>query len=296
MALPAAGQGPVTCGRLCFFGGGREKVMSKVFVVDVAKCSGCYNCQLACKDENCENDWMPYSKPQPKTGQFWIKVHEHPEGTIPKVRIYYTTQLCNHCDDPVCMKVCGRYAITKRDDGLVIIDPAECAGCTACMQVCPYGVIYKNEELGICQKCTGCAHLLDNGYKLPRCVEACPTDALRFGEKEEFGDILKDAYVLKREKGTGPNVYYLNMPGKFIAGTVFDPEAEEVIIGAECTAAGGGETYSVKSDSFGDFWFKDLPVGEFDVTISMEGFKPIKFEKVSTEKSVNLGDLPMEKA
>ena len=62
--------------------------MSKVFVVDVAKCSGCYNCQLACKDENCENDWMPYSKPQPKTGQFWIKVHEHPEGTIPKVKIH----------------------------------------------------------------------------------------------------------------------------------------------------------------------------------------------------------------
>ena len=76
--------------------------MSKVFVIDVAKCSGCYNCQLACKDEHCGNDWMPYAKPQPQIGQFWVKVHEHVEGTIPKVKMHYMAQLCNHCDDPVC--------------------------------------------------------------------------------------------------------------------------------------------------------------------------------------------------
>ena len=52
--------------------------MSKVFVIDVAKCSGCYNCQLACKDEHCENDWRPYAAPQPPTGQFWCKVTDHP--------------------------------------------------------------------------------------------------------------------------------------------------------------------------------------------------------------------------
>ena len=47
--------------------------MGKAFVIDVAKCSGCYNCQLACKDEHAENDWMPYAKPQPLTGQFWCR-------------------------------------------------------------------------------------------------------------------------------------------------------------------------------------------------------------------------------
>ena len=270
--------------------------MSKVFVIDVARCSGCYNCQLACKDEHCGNDWMPYAKPQPDIGQFWIKVNEHVEGTIPKVKIHYTAQLCNHCDDPVCMKVCGRYAITKREDGLVIIDPAECAGCTACMQVCPYGVIYKNEELGICQKCTGCAHLLDHGEKQPRCVEACPTDALKFGEKEEFGDLLKGAMVLMPEKGTKPNVYYLNMPGKFIGGTVYDPVEQEVIIGARVTAVSGDEKYEVVTDDFGDFWIKGLPVGAYDITINADGFKTIELHGVSTEKSVNVGDLPMERA
>lgn len=269
--------------------------MSKVFVIDVSRCSGCYNCQLACKDEHCGNDWMPYAKPQPQIGQFWVKVHEHVEGTIPKVKMHYMAQLCNHCADPVCAKVCGRSAITKREDGLVLIDPEECAGCGACAQVCPYDVIYMNEELSIAQKCTGCAHLLDNGAKLPRCVEACPTDAMKFGEEEEFGDLLKDAIVLKKEKGTGPKVYYLNVPGKFIAGTMFDPVEQEVIIGAEVTATGEGKEYTAVTDDFGDFWLKNLPVGTFDVTVKAEGFKTVEFKGVSTEKSVNLGDTPMER-
>lgn len=63
--------------------------MAKAFVIDVAKCSGCYNCQLACKDEHAENDWTPYAKPQPLTGQFWCRVTDHVQGTIPKVRIHY---------------------------------------------------------------------------------------------------------------------------------------------------------------------------------------------------------------
>ena len=269
--------------------------MSKVFVIDVSRCSGCYNCQLACKDEHCGNDWTPYSKPQPDIGQFWIKVHEHVEGTIPKVKIHYTSQLCNHCDNPVCMKVCGRDAISKRDDGLVLIDPEECAGCEACMQVCPYGVIYKNEELGICQKCTGCAHLLDNGAKLPRCVEACPTDALKFGEKEEFGDLLKNAMVLKPEAGTEPNVYYLNMPGKFIGGTLYDPDEQEVIIGAKAMARCGEKLYTAETDDFGDFCIKGLEVDTFDVTVEADGYETKEFKAVSTEKSANLGDIPLKK-
>ncbi len=48
--------------------------MAKVFVVDLEKCNGCYCCQVACKDETVDNDWMPYSKPQPNVGQFWCKV------------------------------------------------------------------------------------------------------------------------------------------------------------------------------------------------------------------------------
>ena len=70
----------------------------KAFVIDVGKCCGCYNCQLACKDEHVENDWTPYAKPQPETGQFWMKIEEHVCGTVPKVKMHYIPTLCNHCD------------------------------------------------------------------------------------------------------------------------------------------------------------------------------------------------------
>ena len=48
--------------------------MSKVFVIDRGPYAhGCYNCQLACKDEHVGNDWTPYAKPQPEIGQFWLE-------------------------------------------------------------------------------------------------------------------------------------------------------------------------------------------------------------------------------
>ena len=270
--------------------------MAKAFVIDVAKCNGCYNCQLACKDEHCGNDWTPYAKPQPDIGQFWTKLRENVCGTIPKVKVHYIAEMCNHCARPGCLAACPKGAIYKRDDGFVIIDPEKCVGCGACQAACPYDAIYKNEELGICQKCTGCAHLLDNGYAQPRCVEACPTDALRFGEEEELAELIRGAEVRKPETGMGPRVYYRNIPGQFIAGTVYDPVEKEVIIGAKCIAVSGGKMLECVTDEFGDFWFRDLAVGKYDVSISAKGFVTRSFAGVDTEKCVNLGDIPLEKA
>jgi len=268
--------------------------MAKCFVIDVSRCSGCFNCQLACKDEHAGNDWTPYAKAQPMTGQFWCKVHDHVQGTIPKVKIHYTAQLCNHCENPSCIPSCKFDAIYRREDGFVIIDPAKCTGCRECMDACPYDAIYFNDGENICQKCTGCAHLLDNGYKLPRCVEACPTDCMKFGDEEDFADEIAKATVLLPETGNKPKVYYLNVPGPFIGGLVYDPIEKEVIIGGKCTLVGGGKTYTAETDSFGDFWFKNLPANEsFTLTLSAEGFEDKVFENLVTEKSINLGDIPL---
>ena len=77
-------------------------------------------------------------------------------------------------------------AIYKREDGLVVIDPEKCTGCKSCVDVCPSNAIFMNENLNIAQKCTGCAHLLDSGeWTEPRCVDACPTMALKFMEEDE---------------------------------------------------------------------------------------------------------------
>ena len=272
--------------------------MTKAFLIDVSKCCGCYNCQLACKDEHVSNDWMPYAKPQPETGQFWLKIQENVCGTFPKVKMHYVAMLCSHCDKPACMDACAYNAIYKRDNGLVIIDPEICEanpGCKACVAACPYEVIYYNEMLKLAQKCTGCAHLLDSGDKLPRCVEVCPTDAILFGEKKDLQEYLDGAAGLKPESGCGPNVFYRNIPGKFVTGTVFDPVEREVVIGAKCLLTSGGKVTETFTDAYGDFWFKDLAICKCSVSIEAKGFKGKYFSGLSTDRDLNLGDIPLDR-
>ena len=204
-----------------------------------------------------------------------------------------------HCDEAPCIESCPiEGAIYKRDDGLVIIDTDMCTGCKDCVDACPYDSIYFNDDLNLAQKCTGCAHLLDGGeWSEPRCVDSCPTGALKFGEESEFADLIAQAEVMKPELGTKPRVYFLNIPKKFIAGTVYDPIEKEVVVGATCTAtpAGGGDALAVDTDAFGDFWLKDLETGEYTVSIAADGFATKTFDAVSTEKDVNLGDVPLSR-
>jgi len=268
----------------------------KVFVHDVSICNGCYNCQIACKDEHVANDWTPYAKPEPEIGHFWLKLTETVRGQVPRVKVAYYPILCNHCDNAPCMASCRFDAIYKREDGLVIIDPVKCTGCKECVDTCPYGVIYFNDGLNIAQKCTGCAHLLDSGWKEPRCVDACPTLALKFMEEDEAKELIKNSEVLKpaRQKKDKTRVYYLNLPKRFVAGTVYDPVEKEVIIGADITLSQVGsskKTYSAKTDSYGDFEFEKLPVGKFKLTI--KNGKKQKDIQVNTEKDVSLGDIPL---
>lgn len=265
----------------------------KVFVMDVSKCCGCYMHQIACKDEHCANDWTPYAKPQPETGQFWSKTAEVIRGTVPKVKVTWYPQMCNHCDNPSCVAACTAKAITKRQDGIVLIDPAKCTGCKLCIDACPYDSIYYNEAFHIAQKCTGCAHLLDRGWpiKEPRCVDACPNQALKFGEEADFKDLIAKAEVLNPEFGTKPRVYYLNLPKRFIGGTVYDPGTKEVVIGAT-VALSGDSTATATTDDFGDFWFEGLKVGKYSVKITKDA-KSKTIDAVSTDKDVNLGDIAL---
>src|SRR5512136_1630486 len=96
--------------------------MGKALIIDITRCNGCYNCQVACKDEHVGNDWSPIAKPQPDTGQFWMKVTDVVKGTVPKVRVRYMLDMCQHCGEAPCMAAAPS-AVYKREDGLVIIDP-----------------------------------------------------------------------------------------------------------------------------------------------------------------------------
>jgi Fe-S-cluster-containing dehydrogenase component len=265
----------------------------KAFVIDLTKCTGCHDCQIGCKDEHCGNDWMPYAKPQPDTGQFWMKLNQYERGARPHVKVSHLPVLCQHCDNAPCMTACKTEgAIYKREDGLVIIDPAKCNGCGDCVDACPYDTIFFNKDLNLAQKCTGCAHLIDRKWPIavPRCMDNCHVDVIRFGEESELD--LTGTEILHPEYGTKPRVYYKGLPKKFIAGTVYDPIAKEVIIGATCTLTGEGGQFTAKTDNFGDFWLKDLPEADFTLTIKADG--KTKTIEVSTKaKDIGLGDIAL---
>ena len=237
--------------------------MSKVFVFDFNICNGCHNCQVACKDEFCEQPWLPYSEAQPMTGQFWMKLDERVRGQVPFVKISYRPTMCNHCEN--CVALTDEGAAYRREDGLVILDPAKTKGRRDLVEACPVGAIYYNDELDIPQKCTGCAHLLDNGWDVPRCVDACPTEALRYVDESEVD--LSKAGQLSAVEGMGSKVYFLNMPKRFIAGTVANVSEAEVEIGTpvELVDESGVVVSTQVTDDFGDFKFDQIEKGRYTV-------------------------------
>jgi molybdopterin-containing oxidoreductase family iron-sulfur binding subunit len=141
--------------------------------------------------------------------------------------------LCNHCDNPACVRVCPTKATFKRSDGIVMQDMHRCIGCRFCMAACPFGARsfnYKNPRLaknlqeymnpefptrtiGVVEKCTFCYERLAKGLK-PACVEES-NGALVFGDLEdpasEIRNILASKHTIRRkpELGTEPNIYYI---------------------------------------------------------------------------------------
>jgi len=107
-------------------------------------------------------------------------------------------------------------------------------------------------------------------------------------------DLIRKAEVLQPERKTKPRVYYLNIPGKFVAGTVCDRAKEECIKEATCTLTDSesGKTSVVETDSFGDFWFEKLTTGSFTLKIESGGKNKI-ISGISTEKDVNLGEISL---
>ncbi len=272
--------------------------MGKALIINYDICNGCYNCQVACKDEHVGNDWTPYAKPQPSTGQFWMKITDMVRGTVPKVRVTYLHDTCQHCDEAPCIPACKAQAIYKRDDGIVIIDPDKCRGHRNCLDACPYRVIYFNWDLNIAQKCTMCAHLLDDGWKEPRCVDACPTGALKFAEEEDLKNEISKSEILHPEFEAKPRVYYMGLPKSFVAGAVYSPEEDECVQDAVATLTDSdtGEKFTATTDNFGDFWFEDMKVDHtYSLRIEKDEYYPQEMHDIRTAKDVNVGDIELRR-
>lgn len=267
-------------------------------VIDVNRCVACYNCFVACKDEFADHSWLPYSQAQPDEGPAWISVHEVERGRFPKVKVCYVPRPCMQCEKPLCLKVAVNGALFQREDGVVIIDPEKSKGHREIAKACPYGCILWNEALDIPQKCTFCAHLLDEGWKEPRCVEVCPTQALRFGEQAQFADVIPRAEQLHPEYRTNPAVFYLGLPRLFIAGSVYCDQTGECLPGAKVSLAteSGGTVAGTETNNFGDFEFDGLEKGlTYLLRIEANGYEPINIKDLHVEKDLVLEDIYLQR-
>ncbi len=115
-------------------------------IIDVAECTNCNLCTLAAMDEYVGNEFPGYSAPMPKHGHKWINILQKERGQVPTIDIAYVPTMCNHCDNAPCIAK-GGGAVTKRDDGIVLIDPVKAKGRKDLVDACPYGHIWWNEEL-----------------------------------------------------------------------------------------------------------------------------------------------------
>lgn len=166
----------------------------------------------------------------------WLEEFKHAfpaqehEFVNDRVRQTQFLTLCNHCENPACVRACPTKATFKREDGIVVMDFHRCIGCRFCMAACPYGSrsfnfrdprpfikkqnpLYPTRMKGVVEKCNFCAERLAEG-KIPACVEAS-NGAMFFGDLDdpdsEVREVLKNNYVIRRKPnlGAGPNVFYI---------------------------------------------------------------------------------------
>ena len=217
-------------------------------VIDLARCTGCGSCSVACKSENN----MPLGTPdevEERRTFSWIQILEIENEHDPDGRPRYLPRPCMQCDHPPCTKVCPVGATQLDRDGIVSQIYDRCIGCRYCTNNCPYTAKYFNwkdpqwpEEMeaglnpdvsirpkGIVEKCTFCHHRLQRvseqaaaegrelreGEFAPACLEVCPTRAIHFGDLDDEASSVARmskstrAFRALEDLGTEPKVFYL---------------------------------------------------------------------------------------
>lgn len=271
-------------------------------VVDVANCTNCNNCTLAVQDEHVGNAFPGYAAEMPKHGHRWIDIKRRERGQGTMTDVGYLPTMCQHCDDAPCMAAAQDGAVTKRPDGIVVIDPDKSRGQKQIVDACPYGAVSWNEELDIPQAWFFDAHLIDAGWTEPRCVDVCPTGALRSLKVDDakMAKVAEDEDLepLRPDLNTRPRVHYRNLwryAKCFIGGTVSAERAGVVdcVEGARVVLRHAGEIVAeTETDGFGDFKIDrlDPDSGDYTVELSVDGMGVERREVVLGE-SVNLGEI-----
>ncbi len=187
-------------------------VRQLAFYFDSSTCSGCKACQAACKDKNHLPAGILWRRVYEVTGGGWTR---HGAAWSSDVFAYNVSISCNHCLDPICVEVCPSRAMSKRPDGIVLVEAERCLGCRYCSWACPYGAPQYDLRSGRMTKCNLCADDVDQGLP-PACVAGCPLRAMDFGE-------LVD---LQAKHGPGSHIYPLPDPHLTRPASVIKPHRE----------------------------------------------------------------------
>ena len=216
--------------------------------VDIDKCTGCQACVLACQVEN-NVPLNTQDRFERNRVMAWIRVERYWEGEFPDVKARFIPVLCQHCENAPCEPVCPVFATYHNAEGMNVQIYNRCVGTRYCANGCPYIVRFFNywepvwpESLrnhlnpdvtvrsrGIMEKCSFCLQRVRRGVRQASsegrplrdgevqtaCQQACPTDALVFGDMNDpnsrvsqlIGDDRK--YTLLSQLTTNPNVFYL---------------------------------------------------------------------------------------
>ena len=178
----------------------KEPVTDKVrygMLIDTTKCAdGCSECVTGCEKENGLDllrmpegaDPEEWDRQRPR----WIRTVKAKDRLTGRVSTL--PMMCQHCEYPPCTDVCPTGASFRRADDIVMVDRHICIGCRYCMMACPYkarSFIHENIDRqlsitprgkGCVESCNFCVHRRDNGETTTACQDACPHDAIVFGD------------------------------------------------------------------------------------------------------------------
>ncbi|PKN60937.1 MAG: formate dehydrogenase subunit beta [Deltaproteobacteria bacterium HGW-Deltaproteobacteria-11] len=188
----------------------------KTKLIDVSKCTGCRGCQLACKQWNQQpaaqtENYGTYQNPPDLQSNTWTLIRFQEIADKDSVKWLFRKDGCMHCTDAACVKVCPSGALHYTEYGTVGIHHERCIGCKECVTACPFDIPRYDRVTDKIYKCDLCLTRIQAALE-PACVKACPTGALKFGDR---ADMLKLAYKRAAELGGNANVY----GDKFVDGT-----------------------------------------------------------------------------
>ena len=161
---------------------------------DSTRCIGCRKCEEGCNKVNelpepdqSFSDLSLLENKRRTTAKAYTVVNRYDGLGSSRGPLYRKIQ-CNHCLEPACASVCFVQAFKKTETGAVTYDASVCVGCRYCMIACPFEIPayeYDNAFSPEVMKCTMCHPRIAKGL-LPGCVEACPTEALTYGKREDL--------------------------------------------------------------------------------------------------------------